>query len=456
MTSATEAEAVLYGILTVLIVENLIEAYISLRQVKVYKTALQIPNELKDSMTEETFHKARKYGLDTELFGIYKMILLDVAITGFELYFGVMAKFWQISVETAEMLRLDADNEITVSAVFVVIAGLASFVKEMPFKVYKTFVLEERHGFNKQTGGFFIWDQIKGLLVGQVIAVPITAAIVYIVKIGGDKFFIWLWLFTGIVTLLLLTIYPIFIAPLFDKYTPLEQGTLRTRIEELAASLNFPLTKLYVVEGSKRSAHSNAYFYGLWNSKRIVLFDTLLLNKGKPDDSELKEEEKGKGCTEDEVIAVLGHELGHWKLGHVTKNIVIMQIHLLFMFVVFAKCFEYGPFYEAIGFASGTRPIVVGMLLVFTYVMAPYNAVVNFLMTMLSRRFEYQADEFAQQLGHSKKLRSALIKLNIDNLGFPVYDWLYSVWSHSHPTILQRMKRLEELDDLQKTNKKVN
>uniref|UniRef100_A0A1L8ED04 CAAX prenyl protease n=1 Tax=Haematobia irritans TaxID=7368 RepID=A0A1L8ED04_HAEIR len=420
-----EADIILFGILGLTLVKNIFEIYISLRQVKVYKTAKKVPAELRDHMSDETFNKARVYGLDREQFGIFKSFLLDVIVIPLELYFGVISFF---------------------CSVFVVIIGLFGYVKELAFKIYGTFVLEERHGFNKQTPGFFVWDQIKGLIVSNILTVLLSAAIVFIVQWGGEYFFIYLWAFAGIISLVLLTIYPIFIAPLFDKYTPLEDGELRTSIEKLAASLKFPLTKLYVVEGSKRSSHSNAYFYGLWNSKRIVLFDTLLLNKGKSDDAEIKEEDKGKGCTNEEVVAVLGHELGHWKLGHVTKNIVIMQINLLLIFFVFNYCFKYAPFYEALGFVPGTRPILVGLFIVLTYVMAPYNAILEYAMTMLSRRFEYQADEFAQKLGYAKLLQKALIKLNLDNLGFPVHDWLYSSWNHSHPTLLQRMHRLKELE----------
>ncbi|ALC41947.1 ste24a [Drosophila busckii] len=448
--SYSEAETVLYSILGLVIIENALEIYISLRQVNVYKSALSVPKELTKHMNDETFHKSRKYGLDQETFGIFKAVLMDVLLLCLELYIGLIALLWQASVDVVDRLNWDSSNEILVSCVFVLISNALSTFKSMPFKIYKTFVLEEKHGFNKQTAGFFAWDQVKGFVVMQVVMIPITAAIIFIVQRGGDNFFIWLWVFTGIISLLLLTIYPIFIAPLFDKYTPLEQGPLRKSIEDLAASLNFPLTKLYVVEGSKRSSHSNAYFYGLWNSKRIVLFDTLLLNKGKPDDSELSADEKGKGCTNEEVLAVLGHELGHWKLGHVTKNIIIMQVHLFLMFLVFGYLFKYAPFYEAMGFQPGTRPILVGLLIVFTYVMAPYNALINFAMTILSRRYEYQADEFAHSLGFEEQLGRALIKLNLDNLGFPVYDWLYSTWNHSHPTLLQRLARLKELSEPKK------
>ncbi|KAH8328892.1 hypothetical protein KR074_009902 [Drosophila pseudoananassae] len=447
-----DADTVLFSILALVIVENALEIYIALRQVKVYRTALKVPEELAQHMGEETFHKARKYGLDQEQFGIFKAIVADVGLLCLELYIGLIAVIWNLSIQLVDHFNWNSSNEIIVSCVFVLISNVLSTFKSLPFKIYKIFVLEETHGFNKQTAGFFIWDQIKSFLVTQVLMIPITAALIFIVQRGGDNFFIWLWMFTGIISLVLLTIYPIFIAPLFDKYTPLEKGPLRQSIEDLAASLKFPLTKLFVVEGSKRSSHSNAYFYGLWNSKRIVLFDTLLLNKGKPDDSELSDDEKGKGCTDEEVLAVLGHELGHWKLGHVTKNIIIMQIHLFLMFLVFGNVFKYPPFYVAMGFQPGTRPILVGLLIVFTYVLAPYNALMNFAMTILSRRFEYQADEFAFQLGFAEQLGRALIKLNVDNLGFPVYDWLYSTWNHSHPTLLQRMGRLQEL----KANKKLN
>lgn len=187
------------------------------------------------------------------------------------------------------------------------------------------------------------------------------ACIVWIVQIGGDLFFVWLWAFVGVISMLLITFYPVYIAPLFDKFRPLEEGKLRKSIEELAASLSFPIGQLLVVEGSKRSHHSNAYFTGLWGVKRIVLFDTLLLNKGLADDSTLADDEKGKGCTDEEVLAVLAHELGHWKLGHMTKNIVIMQVQLFIIFMMFAYLFKFDALYEAVGFTNGKQPIIVSI-----------------------------------------------------------------------------------------------
>lgn len=437
-----------------------------------YQRSKKVPAELTDAITEETFEKARVYGLDREQFAILKSIFTDVIIASLEFYFGFLALVWYKSERLTASLNLDRSSEIQVSCVFMVLLNTINLFKDLPFKIYSIFVLEERHGFNKQTAWFFLKDQIKGFVIGQVISIPISCAVIYIVQRGGDYFFVWLWLFTGIVSLALMTLYPVFIAPLFDKYRPLDAGPLRTSIEELAAELKFPLAQLYVVEGSKRSAHSNAYFYGLWGSKRIVLFDTLLVNKGKPieettesesaeksaektDEKTAENDEKDakKGCEDSEVLAVLAHELGHWKLGHVTKNIIFMQFHLFLMFAAFAYLFKYDPLYRAVGFRSGERPVLVGLLLIVSYVLGAYNALISFGMTIVSRTFEYQADAFAKNLGYSKELAKALIKLNIDNLGFPVYDWMYSAWNHSHPTLLQRMERLKtDTPDAKKIN----
>jgi STE24 endopeptidase len=467
------AEFTLYSFLVFLFLENIFQLYLTKRQVnvehaktrhidilavlientimqifqiKVYKESKDVPAELKSVLQVETFEKSRNYGLDKAQYSVFKMWLLGFVVSPLELYFGFIAYLWYNSVTITSNLGLNADNELIVSCVFMVVSSLVSLVKDMPLSLYSTFVLEEKHGFNKQTLPFFIKDQIKQFVVGQAISIPIVAAIIYIVQIGGDYFFLWLWAFVGVISLVLVVVYPVYIAPLFDKFRPLEEGHLRSSIEELAASLSFPLGQLFVVEGSKRSAHSNAYFTGLFGMKRIVLFDTLLVNKGLKDTTDLKEEEKGKGCEDDEVLAVLAHELGHWKLGHITKNIVIMQVQMGLIFLVFSMLFKYQPLYAALGFTDGSQPILIGMFVIMTYILAPYHAILSFLMAILSRRFEYQADEFAKSLGFHKELGKALVKLHIDNLGFPVYDWLYSTFSHSHPTLLQRLHRLNDSD----------
>merc|ERR1719189_2823217 len=237
------------------------------------------------------------------------------------------------------------------------------------------------------------------------------------------------------------------------------EGDLRTAIEDLAASVEFPLYKLFVVEGSKRSSHSNAYFYGFYKFKRIVLFDTLLEEEERKklmteDDKKPEEDnsvgengdDKKKtktGCNNQEIVAVLGHELGHWKMNHVMKNIIIGQVQIFLMFALFAYLSKSRPLYEAFGFTD-SQPVLIGLMVVLSYITAPYSAVIGFLMSVLSRHFEFQADEFAAKLGKARNLQSALVKLNNDNLSFPIYDWLYSAWHHSHPPVLERIEALKK------------
>lgn len=474
---------IFYAVFVFMWLVYLWESYLSYRQRELYRTVTKLPEKLESVMDQETYEKARLYNLDKSNFGFWVGIWGEIEHSLILLYGGI-PYLWRVSGDVLTSQGYDSSYEILQSVVFLVFAMCFSTVTSMPFTVYSTFVIEQRHGFNKQTPGFFVKDQIKKFFVTMVIAIPITALLIYIIKIGGDYFFIYVWLFLLVVSLLMITIYADYIAPLFDKFTPLPEGELRTKIEELAKSIEFPLTKLYVVEGSKRSSHSNAYFYGFFKNKRIVLFDTLLedyspLNENKKE-GETKEESKeetsekedksaeetkeektpeGKdneaasykpkehkkqGCNNEEVLAVLSHELGHWKLGHIIKNLLISQVNSFLCFAAFAFLIDQQELYTAFGFS--TRPTLIGLIIIFQYVFSPYNEVLSFCVTVLSRMFEFQADNFAKKLRYTGPLKTALIKLNKDNLGFPVNDWLYSTWHFSHPPLLERLKNLEKAE----------
>lgn len=430
-------------ILILLWIEFLWESYLSIRQVttslnvknvfiffyfQLRKAIVtnEIPRELKTVLKSSEFEKAKHYSIAKLKFGFVKDTQ-SIVVTSIIIYYGILGKVWSYSESISPLIS----GEILISCCWLLILSLGSIIIDLPFSIYNTFVLEERFGFNKQTAGFFIWDKVKAFFVSQLITCLISSIIIVTIKNGGQYFFIWLWAVVCIICMLLLTIYPAVIAPLFDKYKPLPEGTLRTDIENLALQLNFPLTKLYVVEGSKRSSHSNAYFYGLFNSKRIVLFDTLL------------EKDDGSGCKNDEILAVLCHELGHWSNSHVTKNLIVMQVNLFLLFTLFSIMFKYSPLYHAVGFYQ-MQPVLVGLFVVLQYVMMPYNTLLSFIMTYVSRRFEFQADDFAMKLGRAEPLERALLQLNKDNLGFPVNDDLYSMWHHSHPPLLERIAVLKE------------
>lgn len=371
-------------------------------------------------MPKETFDKARSYNLAKTKFSFLKDTL-SVIISTVLIHWGILALVWDYAQSLNKF-----GGEVLTSCLWLFILTTVLTIIDLPITIYNTFVLEENFGFNKQTTGFFIWDKIKAYILSQVFTMMISSVVVVTIKSGGDYFFVWLWLIVCVICLVIYTIYPSFIAPLFDKYTPLPEGELRTQIEALASQLKFPLTQLYVVEGSKRSSHSNAYFYGLFKSKRIVLFDTLLAK------------DDGTGCNNEEILAVLSHELGHWYFNHIVKNFLVLQLNLLLLFTGFSFMFKYPQIYRALGFYN-SKPVLIGLYAVIQYVMLPYNALLGFIVTYISRKFEFQADAFAVKLGKGRYLSSALLQLNKDNLGFPIYDHLYSAWHHSHPPLLERI-----------------
>nr|XP_058962488.1 CAAX prenyl protease 1 homolog [Pocillopora verrucosa] len=450
------------------------ENYLSYRQHKVLKYTKDVPDELKDTLDHESFEKARVYQLDRSSFGFVSGAYSQVETT-LILLLGGIPFLWRISGLLISKFGYSTDYEITQSLAFLLIGMLFSTITDLPWSLYSTFVIEEKHGFNKQTLGFFFKDTVKKLAVMLVISLPLLAALLYIIKWGGEYFFIYTWIFTLIVTLALVTVYMDYIAPLFDKFTLLPEGTLRSAIEQLAARISFPLTKIYIVDGSKRSSHSNAYFYGFFKNKRIVLFDTLLAenpikeekdseeggkenddnkeqekeavdepvenNEQKEDATEDDEVKKGKGCSNDEILAVLGHELGHWKLSHTLKNLGISQVNTFFSFMMFGFLMHNGALFASFGFPD-SQPTLIGLVIIFQFIFSPYNELLGFLMTVLSRKFEFQADAFAKNLGFSTFLRSALIKLHKDNLGFPVADKLYSAYHFSHPPLIERLRAL--------------
>ena len=437
------------------------ETYLSYRQRTKVKETTSVPHDLVGIMDEENFKKSRLYSLDKGKFalinGMYHMIQLTLF-----LWFFILPWLWDkvlehgvilnnfVSRSTGLDLGFSHESEIKSSILFFIYVSIFMFIDSFPWSVYSAFVIEARYGFNKQTFGFFVKDRIKSLILSLIIGAPVISGLVWIIKVGGPHFYVYAFLFSCSFTIFMMFIYPEFIAPLFDRYEPLPEGTLRQKIEALAASIKFPLTKLLVVEGSKRSAHSNAYFYGFGKNKRIVLYDTLIrgfkfpVKEGteqKSEDSPSKNEERGCAVDE-EVVAVLAHELGHWKLGHTLTNLFIGLANLFLMFFVFGMLMDFHEIFASFGFYGGA-PIMLRLMIIFQFIFSPYNTVLDFLMTLLSRRLEFQADAFANNLGFGDYLRTALITLQKDNLSFPVCDWLYSMFNYSHPPLLERLAAID-------------
>ncbi|MCJ1467662.1 hypothetical protein MMC07_006287 [Pseudocyphellaria aurata] len=402
--------------------QYIFEGFLSFRQYKVLQRKKPI-KALEGEVSQEVYDKSQAYGRAKAEFGFVTSFYSQVQNCAL-VYYDVLPKLWSLTgVWLTRYFPANYSGEIVHTLIFFFTFNIITTVLNLPIGYYSTFVLEEKFGFNKQTLSLWIADFLKGQALMVVLGAPLLSGFLAIVQKTGNSFFYYLWLFAMGVQLFGITIYPIVILPLFNKLSPLKEGPLKTSVESLANRLNFPLKELYVIDGSKRSAHSNAYFFGLPWKKHIVIYDTLI----------------EKSETE-EVVAVLSHELGHWSLGHTTKLFGIAQFHMFYLFALFSVFINNRSLYQSFGFHK-EFPIIIGFIL-FSDALAPMDTVIKLLMNILSRKFEFQADEFAVKLGYSKELAKSLIKLQIQNLSSMDADWMYSSYHFSHPILPERLGAL--------------
>ncbi|KAK6340713.1 hypothetical protein TWF696_009037 [Orbilia brochopaga] len=404
------------------VAQYLFELYISARQYKILK-GTTIPKQLEGAVTQDVFDKSQAYGRAKANFGYVRGLYGQLQNVGFIVY-DVLPRLWGF---TGTLMLTYCPTyftgEITHSIIFFFVFNLIVTALNAPIDYWSHFVVEEKYGFNKQTVSLWLTDMLKGQALSIVLGAPILAGFLKIVQSFGTNFFFYLWAFGVGVQVLAITIYPIFILPLFNKLEPLAPGQLKDEVEALAKKLKFPLKKLYVIDGSKRSAHSNAYFYGLPWGKHIVIYDTLI----------------EKSDTE-EVVAVLAHELGHWSLGHTTKLFGIAQFHMFYIFALFSVFINNRSLYRSFGFHT-SQPIIIGFIL-FSDVLAPMDTLVKFFLNVVTRAFEYQADAFALGLGYKEMLAKSLIKLQVQNLSTMDADWMYSSYHYTHPILTERLGAL--------------
>lgn len=297
------------------------------------------------------------------------------------------------------------------------------FVLGLPESYYFQFVLEEKFGFNRMDKKTFIMDQVKSILLGLVLGVPLLAALLWIINKSGEYW--WFFGFLLIMGFQIFTaaIYPVVLAPIFNKFNPLKEGSLKDRIFALAKKVHFKMAGIFTIDGSKRSSHSNAFFAGLGSMRRIVLFDTLV-----------------EKHSEDEIVAVIAHEMGHNVKKHIQKSLVLSSLVTLASFYILAYCLKWPLFFEAFG---ATPSVHVGLVL-FMLFSSVFMFPISPLFTKLSRKNEFEADEFSVITTKDKEhLKTALVKLTKENLGnLTPHPW-YSAYHYSHPTTLERVNAID-------------
>jgi STE24 endopeptidase len=377
----------------------------------------KVPVPFKDIIKIKDHQKAADYTVDKS-----KLNILGLAVEAIFLYFITIGG----GIEWInQYLAQYSFSEITLGAMLIIAVMVISSIVEMPMGLYKTFVIDEKYGFNRMTFGIFISDLIKQSILGLIIGLPVLYFSLWIIGNLGDLWWLWLWVFISAFNFIMLAIYPLFIAPLFNKFEPMKNKTLANQIEKLLNKCGFESSGLFVMNGSLRSNHGNAYFTGFGNSKRIVFFDTLL------------EKLSGK-----EIEAVLAHELGHFHHNHVKKRIILMFLVSFIGLYILGLLKESTWFYEGLGVSTMTD---ANALLLFLLVSPLFVFFIRPVMAYYSRLNEFEADEYACKFAKARDLKQSLVKLYRDNASTLTPDPLHSSFYDSHPPALLRIQAIDRL-----------
>lgn len=405
-------EGIFILIVAFILVEFVFDKVLDFLNAKSWDTKL--PDLVSDLYDDEKYQKAKDYAKANGKLGLISAIL-SLAILLAMLFLQGFAKL-------DFLVREWTSSPILQSLYFFGILSLASSIIQIPFSWYSTFVIEEKYGFNKTTKSTFILDFLKGLALSAVIGGLLLSALVWVFNLMPDKFWWIAWLIVTAFSLFFMSFYTTLIVPLFNKLEPLEEGSLRSSIEAYAKTVDFPLTNIFVIDGSKRSNKANAYFSGIGKKKAIVLYDTLM-----------------KDNTEEELTAILAHEVGHYKMKHVQKSLILSVLQtgvLLFIFGSLASS-------TALASALGTSEISFHIaLLGFSMLYSPISLLTGIAMNMYSRKNEYEADAFAKKTYQAESLMSALKKLSVNHLSNLTPNKIYTFVHYSHPPLVQRLKAL--------------
>ena len=404
-----------------------LKCWLVARQVRhVARHRSEVPAPFATRIALTAHQKAADYTLTKARLGMLEMALGSAMLLGWTLLGGLDA----LNQALLTVLGGGMQQQLALLAAFAAISGLV----DLPLSLYQTFVVEERFGFNKMTWRLWLADALKGLLVGALIGLPIAALVLWLMGAAGPLWWLWAWGLWMCFNLLLMVVYPTFIAPLFNKFEPLEDESLKARVTTLMQRCGFSAKGLFVMDGSRRSAHANAYFTGFGAAKRVVFYDTLL-----------------RQLAPGEVEAVLAHELGHFKHRHIVQRIVMMFALSLAGFALLGWLSAQVWFYTGLGVrpniafdpaVAAAAPNDALALLLFLLVLPVFTFFISPLFSQLSRRHEFQADAYAVAQTNGADLSSALLKLYEDNASTLTPDPVYVKFYYSHPPAAERLARM--------------
>jgi STE24 endopeptidase len=394
----------------------------NLRHVRASWAEQRMPDFFQGAMSSEAYEKSVQYSLAKGRFERWAEIYGRAVVLVF-LFSGWLPFLSQVS---ADLTRGFFPGTHAQGLVFCFGVALFFSLASLPTELYSTFKLEARFGFNKTTWKLYLSDKLKELLLGLLVGAPFLFVVLWLMEAMGSYWWIWTFFFVTGFQLLMVMAYPTLIAPLFNKFEPLPDGELRDRILLLAESVGFRTKGIFSMDGSKRSAHSNAYFTGIGRAKRIVLFDTLIAQ-----------------MTMDQALAVLAHEMGHYKKRHIRRMLLVQTVFLFLGLYVLSLLVDYKPLFLAFGLDV---PSNAAALVLFAVLSGPATFFLVPLFNLLSRKHEYEADQFAvETLRNRQPMEEALINLTVKNLSnLTPHPW-YSAYHYSHPTPAERIDAIRAM-----------
>ncbi|WP_373943346.1 M48 family metallopeptidase [Polaribacter sejongensis] len=402
-----------YIIIAILIISFLVDKILDTLNEKRFDA--EIPEKLKDVYDEDEYKKSQAYKKTSARFSN----ITSFFSTLLTLVFFFVDGFKYVD----EFSRSYTDNPILVALLFFGVIMLASEIMTTPLSYYSTFVIEEKFGFNKSTRKTFWLDKIKGLLMSALLGGGILALIIWFYQLTRENFWMYAWAFVAVFSLLMNMFYAKLIVPFFNKQSPLEDGELKTAIEKYAKSVGFTINNIFVIDGSKRSTKANAYFSGFGSQKRITLYDTLI-----------------NDLETDEIVAVLAHEVGHYKRKHIVFNLIASILLTGLTLFILSLFINSAVLSEALGVSIPSFHIG---LIAFGILYSPISEITSLFMNYMSRKFEYQADNYAKETFEGKALITSLKKLSKNSLSNLTPHPAYVFAHYSHPTLLERINNLE-------------
>lgn len=406
-----------YLFIFLLITTTIFQVWLTKRHIAhIHKNKTKVPAAFSKTISISDHKKAADYTISKSNIGI-----IDLFIQAIFLYLITLGGGINILTDTFSNL---INNQLVIGVMVIISVMLISSLIDLPLNIYKTFNIDERFGFNRMTAQIFILDLIKQSILSIVIGIPILLISLWIISNLGGLWWLWLWVFISVFNFLMLILYPTYIAPFFNKFLPLRDIKLKTKIEKLLLKCGFKSNGLFVMNGSLRSNHGNAYFTGFGNSKRIVFFDTLL-----------------EKLSHKEIEAVLAHELGHFHHNHVKKRIILIFVMSFIGLYVLGILKDSAWFYESLGVIQSDA----NGLLLFLLVSPLFIFFIRPLIAYYSRKNEFEADEYACKYSNPQDLKLSLIKLYRDNASTLTPDPLYSNFYDSHPPALERINTIDKI-----------